>query len=66
MTAEEKIIKIKEILRNTIGENHSRISKEEIKKEIKKEILQFTIAEIIDEIAETEEMIHDIYDIVEE
>ena len=62
MTAEEKIIKIKEILRNTIGENHSRISKEEIKKEI----LQLTIAEIIDEIAEIEEMIHDIYDIVEE
>lgn len=61
MTAEEKIVKIKDILRNTVGKNHSRIPREEIKKEI----LQFTIAEISDEVAEIEEMIHDIYDVVE-
>jgi hypothetical protein len=62
MTAEEKIVKIKEILRNTVGKNRSRIPR----KEIKKEILQFTIAEIVDEVTEIEEMIHDIYDVVEE
>jgi hypothetical protein len=62
MTAEEKIVKIKEILRNTVGKNRSRIPREEIKKEI----LQFTIAEIVDEVTEIEEMIHDIYDVVEE
>lgn len=61
MTAEEKIVKIKEILRNTVGKNHSRTPREEIKKEI----LQFTIAEIVDEVADIEEMIHDIYDVVE-
>ncbi len=62
MTAEEKIVKIKEILKNTVGKNRSRIQREEIKKEI----LQFTIAEIVDEVTEIEEMIHDIYDVVEE
>jgi hypothetical protein len=62
MTAEEKIVKIKEILRNTVGKNRSRIPREEIKKEI----LQFAIAEIVDEVTEIEEMIHDIYDVVEE
>jgi hypothetical protein len=62
MTAEEKIVKVKEILRNTVGKNRSRIPREEIKKEI----LQFTIAEIVDEVTEIEEMIHDIYDVVEE
>jgi hypothetical protein len=62
MIAEEKIVKIKEILRNTVGKNRSRIPREEIKKEI----LQFTIAEIVDEVTEIEEMIHDIYDVVEE
>jgi hypothetical protein len=62
MTAEEKIVKIKEILRNTVGKNRSRIPREEIEKEI----LQFTIAEIVDEVTEIEEMIHDIYDVVEE
>jgi hypothetical protein len=61
MTAEEKIVKIKEILRNTVGKNRSRIPREEIEKEI----LQFTIAEIVDEVTEIEEMIHDIYDVVE-
>ena len=61
MTAEEKIVKIKEILRNTVGKNRSRIPREETEKEI----LQFTIAEIVDEVAEIEEMIHDIYDVVE-
>ena len=61
MTAEEKIVKIKEILRNAVGKNRSRIPREEIEKEI----LQFTIAEITDEFAEIEVMIHDIYDIVE-
>jgi hypothetical protein len=62
MIAEEKIVKIKEILRNTVGKNRSRIPREEIKKEI----LQFTIAEIVEEVTEIEEMIHDIYDVVEE
>ena len=62
MTAEEKIIKIKEILKDTIGENYTRQSKEETKKEL----LQFTIAEIADCVADIEEMIHDIYDVVEE
>lgn len=61
MTAEEKIVKIKEILRNTVGKNRPIIPREEIEKEI----LQFTIAEITDEFAEIEEMIHDIYDIIE-
>jgi hypothetical protein len=61
MTAEEKIVKIKEILRNTVGKNCSRIPREEIEKEI----LQFTIAEIVDEVTEIDEMIHDIYDVVE-
>lgn len=61
MTAEEKIVKIKEILRNIVGKNHSRTPREEIEKEI----LQITIADIIDELAEIEEMIHDIYDVVE-
>ena len=61
MTAEEKIVKIKDILRNKVGKNHSRTPREEIKKEI----LQITIADIIDEFAEIEEMIHDIYDVVE-
>lgn len=61
MTAEEKIVKIKEILMDTVGENHSRESKEETKKEL----LQFTIAEIADSVADIEEMIHDVYDIVE-
>lgn len=62
MTAEEKISKIKEILNDTVGENYTRQSKEETKKEL----LQFTIAEIADCVADIEEMIHDIYDIVEE
>lgn len=34
--------------------------------ETKKELLQFTIAEIADCVADIEEMIHDIYDVVEE
>jgi hypothetical protein len=62
MTAEEKIVKIKEILNDTVGKNHKRQPKEETKKEL----LQFTIAEIADCVADIEEMIHDIYDIVEE
>ena len=62
MTAEEKIVKIKEILNDTVGENYTRQPKEETKKEL----LQFTIAEIADCFAGIEEMIHDIYDIVEE
>ena len=62
MTAEEKIVKIKEILNDTVGENHKRQSKEETKKEL----FQYTIAEIADCVADIEEMIHDIYDVVEE
>jgi hypothetical protein len=62
MTAEEKIVKIKEILNDTVGENYKRQPKEETKKEL----LQFTIVEIADCVADIEEMIHDIYDIVEE
>jgi hypothetical protein len=62
MTAEEKIVKIKEILRNEAGEDCSRIPREELKKEI----LQFTITEIIDCIADVEKMIHDIYDVIED
>lgn len=62
MTSEEKIVKIKEIFRNTVGKNYSRTSREEIEKEI----LQFTIADIIDELAEIDKMIHDIYDVVED
>lgn len=62
MTAEEKIVKIKEILNDTVGKNYKRQPKEETKKEL----LQFTIAEIADCVAGIEEMIHDIYDIVEE
>jgi predicted ATPase len=62
MTAEEKIVKIKEILNDVVGENYQRQPKEETKKEL----LQFTIAEIADCVADIEEMIHDIYDIVEE
>lgn len=62
MTAEEKIVKIKEILNDTVGENCKRRPKEETKKEL----LQFTITEIADCVAGIEEMIHDIYDIVEE
>ena len=61
MTAEEKITKIKKILEDTVGENHKRIPKEETKKEL----LQFTIAEIADSVADIEEMIHDIYDVVD-
>ena len=62
MTAEEKIVKIKEILEDTVGNNYPRVSKEETKKDM----FQFTIAEIADCVADIEEMIHDIYDIVEE
>ena len=61
MTPEEKIIKIKEILEYTVGENYKRTPKEETKKEL----LQFTIAEIADCVADITEMIHDIYDVVE-
>ena len=61
MTAEEKIIKIKEILENTVGENYTRRPKEETKKEL----FQYTIAEIADCVADIEEMIHDIYDVVD-
>ena len=61
MTAEEKIVKIKEILRNTVGENHPRESREDIQKEI----LQFTIDDLIDCIVDIEEMFHCIYDTIE-
>ena len=62
MTAEEKIVKIKEILEDTVGNNYPRVSKEETKKDM----FQYTIAEIADCVADIEEMIHDIYDIIEE
>ena len=61
MTAEEKIIKIKKILEDTVVENYTRRPKEETKKEL----LQFTIAEIADCVADITEMIHEIYDVVE-
>lgn len=61
MTAEEKIVKIKKILNNTVGENYKRQPKEETKKEL----FQLTIAEIADCVAEIEEMIHGIYDVIE-
>lgn len=62
MTAEEKIVKIKEILEDTVGNNYPRVSKEETKKDM----FQYTIAEIADCVADIAEMIHDIYDIIEE
>lgn len=34
MTAEEKIVKIKEILEDTVGNNYPRVSKEETKKDM--------------------------------
>ena len=61
MTAEEKIIKIKEILEDMVGKNYPR----EPKEETKKELLELTIAEIADCVADIEEMIHDIYDVIE-
>ena len=61
MTAEEKITKIKKILEDTVGNNYPRVSKEETKKDM----FQYTIAEIADCVADIEEMIHDIYDVVD-
>ena len=61
MTAEEKITKIKKILEDTVGKNYPRSPKEETKKEL----FELTIAEIADCVADIEEMIHDIYDVIE-
>lgn len=61
MTAEEKIIKIKKILNDTVGENYPK----ESRKEVETEMLQCTGVELIDLMIEITEMIHNVYDIVE-
>lgn len=61
MTAEEKIVKIKKILEDTVGKNYPK----ESRGEIETEMLQCTGVELIDLMTDITEMIHDIYDIVE-